>query len=230
MSINTQIESLRQPREIKQYEQELLALIKKNQPSFRGRMLDIGCATGIFLGWVNECFPKATYVGLDLSADLIGIAKQNQAKPNFSFVIQDALSYAPPMPFDLIVAAGVMNIYDDFMEPLKKWLSWLVKGGTLYIFNQFNSRDIDTRIQFRNNVKGCDWEGGLTSYSMNTVGKFLASEGYKFEFRPFKIQMDIEERPDPARSFTVTTSTGERIVVIGGNIIAEMYFLVIQGK
>jgi 2-polyprenyl-3-methyl-5-hydroxy-6-metoxy-1,4-benzoquinol methylase len=46
MNINTQINAYRQPREIKQHDQELLDLMLENHSDFRGRLLDIGCATG----------------------------------------------------------------------------------------------------------------------------------------------------------------------------------------
>ena len=88
---------------------------------------------------------------------------------------------------------------------------------------------MDTIVQFRNNVKGDDWEGGLSSYSVHTIGRFLSEKEYNYEFRRFKLEMDLQESDDPIRTYTITTSDGDRMVVNGANIIAEHYFLVIQG-
>ena len=85
----------------------------------------------------------------------------------------DALAYKPQKKFDVIVASGVMSIFEDFTDPLDRWLSWLDKGGWLYEVGPFNSADIDTSIVFRNNRLGTDWEGWLSSYAKATVGRFL---------------------------------------------------------
>lgn len=228
MSINSQIEAYRESRGIKQHEQELLELVTHFTPDFRGRMLDIGCATGAFIGLMNARFPNASYFGLDISTELVEMAKKSHDRSNCSFFVADALAYSPQSRFDIIVASGVLSIYEDFREPLQKWLSWLAKGGRLYVFGRFNSRDIDTVIQFRNNVKGTGWEGGLTSYSIHTVGRFLSQRGCKHEFRPFRLQMDLPESEDPIRTFTITTSEGSRIIVNGANVVAEHYFLVLE--
>ena len=41
------------------------------------------------------------------------------------------------------------------------------------IYNHFNSENIDTILQVRNNYKKTNWQNGLTSYSIHTVSDFL---------------------------------------------------------
>jgi trans-aconitate methyltransferase len=178
---------------------------------------------------MNKQFPAANYAGFDISSELIEMARQNHDLNNCSFEVSDALKYIPDASFDIIIASGVLSIFEDFREPLQKWLSWLATGGRLYVFGRFNSRDMDTIVQFRNNVKGDDWEGGLSSYSVHTIGRFLSEKEYNYEFRRFKLEMDLQESDDPIRTYTITTSDGDRMVVNGANIIAEHYFLIIQG-
>ncbi len=229
MDKNTQIEAYRFSREPKHHEQELLKLIEKDNPDFQGRLLDIGCAAGAFIDLMNAKNSKAQYVGFDLSAELIDIAKTRFSKTiNCNFFISDVLSYLPERKYDVIVASGVLSIFEEYEDLLTKWLSWLEESGSLYIFGRFNSRDIDTIIRFRNNMNGGEWEGGLTSYSIHTVSKFLTEKGYKFEFIRFNLPIKLQESPNPIRTYTKKTDDGEVLVVNGANILTEHYFLIVQ--
>ena len=49
--------------------------------------------------------------------------------------------------------------------------------GLLYIFGRFNSRDVDTKILFRNNTGDkAEWEGGLSAFSVHTLSRFLKNQ------------------------------------------------------
>jgi len=226
---NTQIRKYLENQEIKEHEKEMIEFVKsdfRNDEEFS--VLDIGCATGNFINLIKENFPKAKGHGFDISKELILLA-QNRKLNECDFVTADMLTYAPSQNFDLIIASGVLSIFDDFREPLLKWLDWMKQDGSFYIFGNFNSRNIDTIISFRNNQIGnSNWEGGLTSYSVETVNNFLTEEGYTAVFKRFNLKIDISEHEDPIRTFTKITQDGERIVMTGANIITELYFLKIK--
>jgi len=226
---NTQIRKYLENQEIKEHEKEMIEFVKsdfRNDEEFS--VLDIGCATGNFINLIKENFPKAKGHGFDISKELILLA-QNRKLNECDFVTADMLTYAPSQNFDLIIASGVLSIFDDFREPLLKWLDWMKQDGSLYMFGNFNSRNIDTIISFRNNQIGnSNWEGGLTSYSVETLNNFLTEEGYTAIFKRFNLKIDISEHEDPIRTFTKITQDGERIVMTGANIITELYFLKIK--
>jgi len=226
---NTQIRKYLENQEIKEHEKEMIEFVKsdfRNDEEFS--VLDIGCATGNFINLIKENFPKAKGHGFDISKELILLA-QNRKLNECDFVTADMLTYAPSQNFDLIIASGVLSIFDDFREPLLKWLDWMKQDGSFYIFGNFNSRNIDTIISFRNNQIGnSNWEGGLTSYSVETLNNFLTEEGYTAIFKRFNLKIDISEHEDPIRTFTKITQDGERIVMTGANIITELYFLKIK--
>ncbi len=227
---NTQIDAYRLPREPKYHELELLDLISKRHPGFHDNMLDIGCAAGAFIELMSTKFPEAHYTGFDVSAELIELAKKKLTKLNHKFIVGDALTFSPEVKYEIIIASGVLSIFEKSEEPLTKWLSWLDEKGVLYLFGRFNSRDIDTIIRFRNNKTGGDWEGGLTAYSVHTVRSFLAKNGYKCEFIRFVLPIALSESDDPIRTFTRTTTDGELLVLNGANLIAEYFFLIIEQK
>lgn len=112
---------------------------------------------------------------------------------------------------------------------LEKWLSWLSQEGRIYIFGRFNSKNIDTIIKFRNNYKRNEiWEGGLTAYSVHTIMQYLNESGLKGEFIRFLLPIEMGESEDPIRTFTKTTTDGEKLVLNGANIIAEHFHLIIR--
>lgn len=117
-------------------------------------MLDIGCAAGAFIELMSTRFPEAHYTGFDVSQELIELAKNKLPEPNHKFIVADALTFFPEVKYEVIIASGVLSIFEDFEEPLAKWLSWFDEKGVLHIFGRFNSRDIDTIVRFRNNKTG----------------------------------------------------------------------------
>jgi hypothetical protein len=90
-----------------------------------------------------------------------------------------------------------------------KWLDWMNQDGLLYVFGRFNSKNIDTKISFRNNKIGNpNWENGLTSYSVETVRNFLTDKGYTATFKRFYLKINISEHEDPIRTYTKITQDG----------------------
>jgi trans-aconitate methyltransferase len=227
---NTQIEAYLKPRELKEHEKEMLELIKADFPVLRGKILDIGCAAGDFINELDKIYPQAQITGLDINENLIELARKKIARENINFVVSDALTYAPPHRLDVIVASGILSVFDDFIPPLGKWLSWLNRKGKLYIFGCFNSRNIDTIVRFRNHYTKSDWESGLTSYAISTVGEYLNNRGYSYKFKKFLLNVEIPENENPIRTFTVRCADGSLMIVNGANIVNELFFLIVTKK
>jgi len=226
-NFNNSISAYLESDNVKYHEVALLELIANDFSTFNElRVLDIGCATGSFIRHMLAHYPGASYDGFDISPELIERANAKNGGQSCRFFVCDALAFAPKCKYDVIIASGVMSIYDDFRVPLEKWVQWLKDDGVLYIFGRFNSKDIDTVIHFRNNfTNSSEWEGGLTSYSLKTVGDFCNSLGFDARFTRFYPPISLPEREDPIRTFTRETSDGGFIVINGANIVAEHFFL-----
>lgn len=230
--VNSQIEAYTIKRNIKEHEIELLKIIRKDFCNFSGSVLDIGCASGSFIELMASAYNHAEFTGFDIAGELIDAAKERKIAAKANFFVSDALNFEPGREFDIIIASGVMSIFNDFTVPLGKWLSWLKEGGKLYIFGRFNSENIDTIINFRNNsVQPANWEGGLTSYSTTTVLSYLEQRGLEGNFKRFHFPMELDRDPgNPIRTYTIATNTGGNIVLNGANIIAEHFFLTVNNN
>jgi len=226
-NLNTQITAYSAERSPKAHDKQLLEMIKVDFPSFFGAVLDIGCAAGSFIELMSHTYPGATYTGIDISDGLIAKALRRQIPAKAEFLVSDAVEFEPVEKFDIVIASGVLSIFDDFSTPLKKWLTWLKPGGKMYVFGRFNSENIDTIIFFRNNAyASADWEGGLTSYSVRTILSFVEQLGLKAVFTKFHLPFDLPRDPDdPIRTFTVPLAGGQRMVLNGANVVAEHHFL-----
>ena len=232
IALNTQIEAyLEEPDRLKYHQKELIEIITSRiNPSSSGEGLDIGCATGALIRNLSPMLDKYNFTGFDNSKDLIDYANKLNKRASSKFFVGDFNSIDFDKKFNLICAVGVLSIFEEFEAPLKKWLSWLSDDGIFYLFGGFNSRNIDTKILFRNNTQSqTKWEGGLTSYSIQTTTRVLKKLGYKCNFKKFHLPIDIKEDLDnPIRTYTETTTTGEKLVLCGANVVREKFFVTIE--
>ena len=225
-SLNTLSDAYKPFRALKEH--EMLMLKKVREFSYENStILDIGCADGLFISELAKELPKAVITGIDISEKLIATAKAKECK-NCSFLVEDAVKFKPNKKFDLIIASGILSVFDNFDLILNQWTSWLEKNGRLIIFGRFNANDVDVKVSFRNNFKNSDWEGGLTSYSIKTIGRFLDKKKFKYEFSKFLFSGDLPKSKDPIRTYTVKTEDGDKLVLNGANLVAEHFFLTIR--
>jgi ubiquinone/menaquinone biosynthesis C-methylase UbiE len=79
-------------------------LISRNFPSSPRKVLDCGCGTGIYA----KCFPRKSYVGIDLSASYIERARS--CYPGYRFQVMDAMSLGfEDGTFDAVIVSGVIH-------------------------------------------------------------------------------------------------------------------------
>lgn len=73
-------------------------LNKLVHPSPSSTVLDLGCGQGVYARALN---PKVTYIGLDLSSELISQAKKLDANPKHSYFVAD-ITNSLPVPLNSI--------------------------------------------------------------------------------------------------------------------------------
>ncbi len=78
------------------------ALVRRYGIQFRSAA-DIGCGTGLFAGYLNQCWGVPVF-GVDRSPEMLTVAKRNCASLNICFLQQDIRCLCLPHPVDLITA------------------------------------------------------------------------------------------------------------------------------
>jgi len=228
---NNQISAYSESRPPKFHEIELLNIIANCKIKKKFKFLDIGCASGSFLSLISSQYPESEYHGFDISPELINLAKHRLENHNVRLTVNDAINFKADQRFDIIVASGVLSIFED-LSPLNVWTDWLKEKGFLFIFGRFNSQPIDTIIRFRNhfnkNNEEQNWQGGLTSFSIKYTTDYINKLGFNCEFIPFNYPENLKKDKDPIRTFTVNTVDNKRLILNGANILAEQYFLKIS--
>ena len=224
----SQIHTYKKNDNIRYHQKLLINYISQSyQPNFSGKMIDIGCATGILLKKFKKKFKNFKMVGVDTSKDLIKIAK-NYKINNCKLLNKDFMKLNYKFEFDIVTASGVLAFYDDFSKPLNKMISFLKKNGHLYIFGTFNSENIDTLVKFRNNYTNSKWEKGLNSFSIKTISKFLKQKKIRFKFYKFKLPFNLKKNKNPIISYTLNDSKKNQVILNGANIRLELFYLIIR--
>lgn len=96
------------------------------------RVLDLGCGTGGLLLRLLTALPRATGVGIDVSAANIAVAesarRRHPAATRVSVAVADYRSWTAP-PFDLIVVDGVLHLIAGDTDALAAKLARDLRPG-----------------------------------------------------------------------------------------------------
>lgn len=104
-------------------------------PAWAGasRVLDAGCGNGYFLSSLSRFFPDKTYVGIDVSRELIDVARNNYARPGLGFELADFFAYKPEAPVDFLFMRLVVQHLQGVSAVLERAKDLVEQGGTLLV-------------------------------------------------------------------------------------------------
>ena len=222
---NTQIENYLNRNFLKDHELKLIEIIKKNK--YPKKILDIGCANGNFIMYLSKLYKNSEIYGFDISISLVKIAKKKLSKSKNVFVkVDDILKFKTTIKYDLIIASGILGIFDDYKKIIKKYSNLLNKGGKLYFFNSFNEKNIDTIIRFNNYDYSNQWESGINRFSINKIKNYVNDLGFKSKFIKFNLNRNLNKSKNPINSYTVKAKKNNLIINDAG-ILFDFYYLCI---
>ena len=206
-------------------------IIKLIEKSFKKNdkieIIDFGCGSGELAFFLNQSFPKSTYLGIDIDQSLIRLAKKKKIN-NSTFQDKSLLEFTQKKKYDVVIACGMLSFFSDFKPILKKVISFLKNSNSkVYIFGRFNSANIDTKIQIRDNTESNSWREGFNSYSTKTISLFLKRFNKKFRFIKFNLKVNLKKGKSLTRTFTILNKN-KKMILNRANIIAEFFFLIIK--
>lgn len=215
------------PKEYFKIFAEMIAKRKHHSIDF----LDVGCATGSLINFLNHEYPNWNYSAIEPSKDMINIAKKNNKKANFYYT--DINKFVSKQKFDLISLFGVLGIFnfDEGKNIIGKLIKMLKTNGELFILSNFNDYDVDVLINHRKYSKNRlgDIESGWNIYSKKTIGRILEKKRVSYKFYNFTMPFQILKKKDPIRSWTIDIKD-KRYLTNGLGLIISLKFLRIIKK
>ena len=123
-------------------------------------VLDFGCGSGRLSYWIASRVRKV--VGLEVTPEMIDLAKQNRSAENVEFMLYDGNHFPDmPYPFDLILSVGVLQIMEG--ENLTKVVSalsrYLNPGGRFLMIEQVSDNPAIKRPSMNEYLRALEASG-----------------------------------------------------------------------
>lgn len=106
----------------------LVAAVRQLRPD---RVLDVGCGPGVLTATLLERWPAAEILGIDSSAEMIGLARRRAIPDRLAFAHADIRDWQPPQPVDLILSNACLHWVPDHQRLLPRLVSMLSPAGSL---------------------------------------------------------------------------------------------------
>jgi len=125
----------------------------ERMPDRRELALDIGCGTGIVAQALANYFGKV--VGIDISNEMLSIARNKRTAPNIEYLEMDAETVYPGTKYDYIVSRTTFHHIRDVPAMIEKLKSMTNSGGRIAILD-------------------CTYEKGSPSIARNIAVAYLS--------------------------------------------------------
>jgi 2-polyprenyl-3-methyl-5-hydroxy-6-metoxy-1,4-benzoquinol methylase len=215
--------------EPKEYFKESLKFIGPKLNIKNSSILDIGCAAGDFLRFVDRQYLDVNCHGLDAFPHLL--AEAQKRVPNAQFHLRDMNSAELPNlneQFDVVTMLGVLSIFST-ENWIDNFASLIKPGGMGLIFGMINPFPYDVFVRLRNQ-SGQD-EYGWNSWSADTLKSRFNAKGFSSEIEFWKPELSISYRPtEPLRSWTTDLKDGSVMITNGSRMIHDFAFMVVRHK
>lgn len=118
-------------------------------------VLEIGCGTGRNLILLGKKRPEANLFGLDASSEMLRTAEEKIAKTHREIELKTALAdefnfnttFGLEKPFDLVFFSYSISMIPVWRESIENALHNLKPGGTLYIVDFYDQKDLPRWFQ-----------------------------------------------------------------------------------
>ena len=160
---------------------DLLARVGATDP---GYVSDLGCGPGNLTAALADRWPAAQVVGVDNSAEMIGVAQaEARGRGTLSFTLGDMRDWRPDRPVDVLVSNAALQWVPDHLEVVRRWPTLLSPGGWL-AFQLPGNYDQPSHAILLELVSSERWRGLLAGAELNRQARdpaeyldLLAREG-----------------------------------------------------
>ena len=208
--------------------QTFIDLLKKEKLSSNTSLLDVGCAAGELIFNIKKNFPQINISGIDELQSLLNKAKKNTSE---DIIYKKKNIYKKNInlgKFDIIVASGIMGIFDKPEIIFNNFLKNLKSDGKIYIFSSFNPYPYNVYIKYEDykNSKNV-LHAGYNFFSLDYIKNFFAKKNKKVKIFPFKIKKKLKKRKNLIRAWTIDVGNS-KIMTNGLSVIRNQFWLKIS--
>jgi ubiquinone/menaquinone biosynthesis C-methylase UbiE len=108
----------------------------RHLPENRGRVLDVGCGTGLLALELSKKFDAV--IAIDISEPMLAIARRKRAAANVEYRQADANQLVLEETFDAIVSHTAFHHFENIPETLSRLKAALAPGGRLILIDIVN--------------------------------------------------------------------------------------------
>lgn len=159
-----------------------LDLIGRLEAKKFNNILDIGCGTGNYTGLLRERFPEAKIKALDISPEMLDLAREKFRNAEIDFIAADGEKINLRERFDLISSNAAFQWFEDLEKALNEYEKMLKAGGMI-LFSIFGP---DTFRELEDSIK--EISGGKTISSADFKEKTALNEMMKKIFRNAEVE------------------------------------------
>jgi malonyl-CoA O-methyltransferase len=88
----------------------LLELLPEADQVGRGRILEVGCGTGVLTGLIRQRYPDASLCVMDVAEGMVACVRERWGDdPAMEYVVSDVRNFKTERPFDLIVSSSALH-------------------------------------------------------------------------------------------------------------------------
>jgi len=179
------------------------------------RILDIGCGTGTYTKLLLKRFPGADITAVDISEDMIAIAKEKLNQKQVRFIVSDGETLNLREKFDLITSNACFQWFGNLGGTLENYRKWLSPNGII-LFSMFGQR---TFFELRDSLKDISKEGSSIStdrfMSKVRVGDLLKKVFRKVEIKEKTLIETYNSLAQLLRKIKYTGTTGNGTSIKG---------------
>ena len=112
-------------------------------PNKKGiKLLDVACASGDFIYYLNRSKNNLTLSGLDYAPELLKLAKKkNPSTLFYKGNLKNNINLKKK--FDYVTCLGTMSAFDNWHNPMKNLFNFCKKGGFIIFYDPINLYGIE---------------------------------------------------------------------------------------
>lgn len=188
---------------------------------------DIGCGLGEIIYHLRDFFPRAKFLGVDISKEHIKTAKEIFEKLGFqqryAFEVGDIYKLKN-YGFDIVINWMTLSHLDDYKESLKNLIGAAKKGGHLFISSLFNDHDVDIYAKLYDYSRASGKAGIGTNYNTYSLKRFIKeakkSGASRVSAYDFDINIDLPEKKTKGLgTYTLKLKSGKRLQISAGYLM-----------